>query len=173
MNESGIITGTRAVEDADGVPVELLFGSQVIARTTTIDGVYTFSGLTSGAYQAQSFVNGPRGDKTKVLTIVSTDLFSGDTLQLAWFGDLLPVPNPVGNETVVQFGLQITQFVDINIMSIAGDTVRTLLRETLPTGTHEVRWDGTDKDDVPVSGSMYWLTMAGPPPDYRAQLLFK
>jgi hypothetical protein len=180
VDGSGTFAGTRVVGDADGVAVELLYGTQVIARTTTIGGVYAFSGLGAGAYVARSFVNGPIGDRTQLLTIVDSDLAVGDTLRLESLGDLYPVPNPVGAETFVYFTLPDSERVDLEILSMAGDTVKTLLRATRPAGQNQVRWDGTDRSGAPSTAPLVWITFMAVPdsahpaifPDHRAQLLF-
>src|SRR5262245_16678286 len=54
VTPSGDFAGTKVVGDADGVPVELTFGDQVVARTQTVGGVYTFHGLAPGAYVART-----------------------------------------------------------------------------------------------------------------------
>ena len=143
-----------------------------MARTTTLEGIYQFSGLAAGAYVTRSIVNGPIGDKTVPLTIVDSDISVGDTLQLVSAGDLYPVPNPVGAETTVYFVLPDTEQVDIEIMSMAGDTVKTLLHATRPAGLNQVRWDGTDRNRLPSTAPLVWITFTTPP-DYRAQLLFR
>src|SRR5512145_620368 len=54
VNEDGTHGGTRVVDNASGVPVELLHGDKVVGRTTTVDGTYRFSGLAPGDYVARS-----------------------------------------------------------------------------------------------------------------------
>src|SRR5687767_10488689 len=82
VNVSGQVVGNRVVTDADGVEVELLFGTQVVATTTTVDGKYRFTGLAPGGYRARARVIGTIQDQTVVLTLQDSDLVSGDTLHL-------------------------------------------------------------------------------------------
>lgn len=179
VDGTGRFAGTRVVGDADGVAVELLYGTQVIARTTTVGGVYTFPGLLAGGYRTRCPVNGPIGDQTQVLTIAETDLSVSDTLRVASSGDFYPVPNPVQSETLVYFELADTTRVDIEILGMAGDTVRTLLRAKRPPGLNQVRWDGTDRGGSLSTAPLVWITFTSQPdpteallPDYRAHLLF-
>ena len=172
VDGNGKFTGTQVVSDADGVQVELLYGTQVVGRTTTVDGVYSFPGLPPGAYVARSRVIGDIGDHTAVLTVVSSDLVARDTLRLASRGDLFPVPNPVEGETFVYFELPDTEWVDVEIIGVAGDSVRTLLAAVRARGLNQVRWDGLDRYGRPVPPALYWVTLASGG-DYRAQLLFK
>jgi hypothetical protein len=168
----GVPAGTRVVGDADGVPVDLLAGAEVIAHTTTVHGVYTFTGLAPGAYQARSMVIGNVWDKTNVFTIVRTDLAAGDTLRLVSEGDLYPVPNPVATETTIYFELPETTLVDIRIRDLAGGTVRKLLQAKRPPGLNQVIWTGVDSAGTPARSPLYWATFeAGQ--DVRVQLLFR
>lgn len=180
VDDQGRFAGTRVVGDADGVEVELLYGTRVIARTTTVGGVYTFPGLLPGGYVTRSFINGPVGDESQLLTMTEADLSVGDTLRVASLGDFFPVPNPFAGETTVYFSLPDTERVDVEILSVAGDTVKTLLRAMRPAGLAQVRWDGTDRNGNPSTAPIVWITFTPLPdstgtpplPDYRAHLLF-
>jgi hypothetical protein len=172
IDDQGKVGTTRVVDDADGVLVELLFGHDVIARTETAHGIYTFSGLAPGAYQTQAIVNANVWDKSNVFTITKTDLEAGDTLRLTSQGDLYPVPNPVVTVSTIYFALPDTMVVDVRIKDLAGQTVRRLLEAPRPPGINQVVWDGSDSLNVPVHGRHYWATLeAGT--DHRAQLLFR
>ena len=47
-DSSGRFTGTKVFADADGVPVELLSDTRVVATATTVKGRYTFTDLPAG-----------------------------------------------------------------------------------------------------------------------------
>jgi len=143
-----------------------------VARTQTVQGIYTFPGLAPGAYQTQATVNANVWDKSNVFTIVKTDLVAGDTLRLTSQGDLYPVPNPVVTASTIYFALPDTMVVDIRIEDLAGQTVKRLLQAPRPPGINQVVWNGSDSLEVPVGGHQYWATLdAGA--DHRAQLLFR
>src|SRR5262245_14748360 len=91
VTPGGDFAGTKVVGDADGVAVELAFGDQIVGRTKTVHGVYTFDGLAPGAYVARTAGADPLYDETNVLTIARSDLSAGDTLRLKAMGDLFPV----------------------------------------------------------------------------------
>lgn len=172
VNAQGQFAGTRVMGDADGVPVELVRNGQVVATTTTIDGVYRFGGLASGSYIARVTVIGDIGDQTAPLTIAGFDLASADTLKLASRGDLFPVPNPFSTGLSVYYVLGDSADVDIQVLDIGGSMVRRLLRDRLPGGQHEVVWNGLDQAGQAVPAGFYWVTLAASV-DVRAQLLFK
>ena len=180
VDPGGNFAGTRVVGDADDVPVELVFGSQVVARTLTVDGVYRFDGIAPGGYTARTSV-GPLHDETNVLTIVHSDLPAADTLRLVAQGDLFPVPNPIGRRTTIYFWLDDTTRVDLRVVDLAGRPVRHVVNEfTFPGGLMAAGWDGRDDAGRLATATMFWLIFHGQSPrdtlgllDERIHLLFR
>ena len=173
VNADGSYAGTRIVGDADGIGVELLHGSIVVARTTTEDGVYRFTGLKPGGYVARSWVVGDIGDQTSSLVIAVSDVSSADTLHLVPRGDLHPVPNPFTDETQVYFDVpRETTYVEVEILDATGAHITNLLAQEVPPIRQAVFWDGTDDLGHPVPGTYFWITYAAGA-DIRAQLLFR
>jgi hypothetical protein len=172
VDVNGKFAGTRVLGDADGVPVELLHGSEVVGRTTTVDGIYRFSGLLPGDYVARSRVIGDFGDQTNPMVIATSDVSAADTLQLASRGDLCPVPNPFADSTRIFFTVPETMWVDVGILDVGCNTVKNLQSlESLPL-RQAVYWNGRDQTGRPATDSLYWVTyVAGH--DVRAHLLFK
>jgi hypothetical protein len=169
----GGYAGTRVMGDADGIPVELLRGGTVIARTTTVHGTYTFSDLPpSDDYVARSRVIGDIGDQTVALTIATYDVAAADTIRLASRGDLFPVPNPFVDSTQVYFAVLDTTRVDMNIVDVGGQTIKSLLSLPLQPGYQAVFWNGRDQAGRVVTGSLFWVTYVSGS-DVRAALLFK
>jgi len=162
--------GTLVVGDIDGIPVELLYGSQVVARTTTVDGVYRFGGLRPGGYVARSRIIPGIEDETRPLTVADADVQAADTLRLQSLGDLFPVPNPFSDTARVYFQVYDTALVELALRDIEGRKVRTLLDLELRPALHTVIWTMR----APASGGPaevpYWLTFNSGP-DVRAQLL--
>lgn len=188
VNANGDFAGTRVVGDADGVPVELLFGDQVVARTTTVDGVYAFHGMAPGAYVARTGQIGPIHDETNPLTIARSDVRAGDTLRLASLGDLFPVPNPAQPRTTIYFYLADTARVEMHILDMAGNPVfRVVPSFQFPPGLWTASWDGRNEGGRQVPDGMYWVLFRGRDPhaehdgdvgpgigdDLRVQLLFR
>ena len=173
IDEQSHVYGNRTARDADGVVVELTDGASVIARTTTVDGIYRFDGVPQGGYRARTRLLGRTMDSTRVLTIASVDVTVADTLRLASFGDLVPAPNPVLTSTLIYFVVPDTVTARIEIRDLAGETFRLLHEmEYLPGFVNVAFWDGFDSRDRPASAAYYWATfVAGD--DVRAQLLFR
>ena len=64
-------------------------------------------------------------------------------------------PNPFNLSTTIGFTLPKYGFARLDIYSIVGQKVRTLLAENLPAGRHTVIWDGCDWSGIPVSTGVY------------------
>jgi hypothetical protein len=180
VNTGGAVTGTQEVQDADGVAVELVYGTSVVARTWTRGGDYTFTDLAPGGYRARSWLTPAINDSTRPLTIAQGDIVIGDTLRLASAGELTPVPNPFAAETIVYFTLPDTERIYVDVLGVAGDTIKPLLHAERLGGQNQVRWDGTDRHGQLSVAPLAWITFSTPADsgqavairDLRGQLLF-
>lgn len=84
--------GSRVVADADGVPVDLLFGGAVLRTNHTTDGAFRFTGLPPGGYFARARIFGSLGVTSGGLTVATRDVAAPDPLVLESVGDLYPAP---------------------------------------------------------------------------------
>ncbi len=169
---SGHFAGTKVVGNADGVQVELAFGSRIVGVTTTVKGIYKFSGLGPGGYIARTRVVGAIADTTEKLTVVNQDLVVRDTLRLAALGDLYPAPNPSPDTTTVYFEVPRIEPITIAVLDLGGRRVRTLFSDLALGGLASIVWDGRDAGGAIVTDAMYWITFTSGD-DVRAQLLFR
>lgn len=155
----GDFSGTRIVADADGLPVELLYGERVVARTHTTRGSYRFDGLEPGGYRTRVHIDDVVSDMTGALTIAKSSVHSRDTLRLVSRGDLYPVPNPAIPATRVYFEVPETTHVFLRVRNVEGAHVRTLVDEEVPAGLNGYPWLGDDETGRPVPSGIYWLTL--------------
>lgn len=172
VNSGGGFAGTKVVGDADGVPVELVYGSRVVARTTTVDGIYRFTGIAPGGYFARTNPVGPNADQTEDLTVANYDIAVADTLRLVSVGDLRPTPNPIGTGSWVYFEIPDSQYVEVKVHDMGGTPVRTLLAAFQPSGLRGAFWDGLNSSYVAAPGTNFWVTFVSGA-DARAHLVFK
>ncbi|MCP4291670.1 MAG: T9SS type A sorting domain-containing protein [bacterium] len=70
-------------------------------------------------------------------------------------------PNPFNPLTVISFGLEQAQFVELKIFNIHGQHVRTLFSETRSAGNHSVNWNGRNSNGHAVSSGMYLYQISG------------
>ena len=172
IDTNGRPAGTRVVGDADGVKIDLVRNNRVIASTTTVDGIYTFAGLGTGVYIARTVSLGGIHDTTVALTVAVRNVAVADTLRMYSRGDLYPVPNPFTDSTVVYFEVSDTMFVEVTIRDLAGNRVRSLVAEELPSGLQQVSWDGRDDDGALAPSMIHWMVYEADD-NLRAHLLFR
>ena len=56
---------------------------------------------------------------------------------------------------MIRFDLPHERPVELDVFSVAGRHVVSLVDRTLPAGTHTVRWDGRDQAGVKVAPGVY------------------
>jgi hypothetical protein len=68
-------------------------------------------------------------------------------------------PNPFNPATTILLSLKTDANVVLNVYNFRGVLVRQLRNETMAAGFHEVVWDGTDNDGLPVAAGVYLADM--------------
>jgi hypothetical protein len=171
--DDGRPLGSRTVTDADGVPVDLLYGNSVLMRTHTTGGAFRFEGVAPGGYFARANIFGSLTEQSNGVTIASGDVDIANPLVLESVGDLYPAPNPVDTGTVITFASSNAGSALLRVLALDGTVVRTLYIDEMPSpGFYLTRWDGNDDHGASVPTGYYWMTYAAGP-DQRAQLLFR
>lgn len=72
---------------------------------------------------------------------------------------VLCVPNPFINSTLIQYSLNQTVSVILNIYDVTGCRVRPLLSGIQAAGLHELTWDAKDENGVILPGGVYFLSL--------------
>ena len=78
-------------------------------------------------------------------------------------------PNPFNPTTIINYELQITNYVELNIYNTLGQKVATLVSENLQAGVHQVEWDATGFS----SGVYFYHLQAGELHEVRKMVLLK
>jgi len=68
-------------------------------------------------------------------------------------------PNPFNPETTIKFGTNKDINVTIDIYNLKGQKVRQLTNELYNKGTHQLKWNGLDDNNKPVSSGIYFCKM--------------
>jgi uncharacterized repeat protein (TIGR01451 family) len=68
-------------------------------------------------------------------------------------------PNPFNAETRIPFVLPDKQYVSLEIYSVLGQKVRTVLATTMPMGEHVARWDGLDDQGYAMTSGLYLVVL--------------
>jgi hypothetical protein len=69
------------------------------------------------------------------------------------------VPNPFADRASVRFSLAQEGPVDVSIYSVDGRRVRTLVRGTLPAGTHTFEWDRGNDQGTRMGPGLYFVRL--------------
>ncbi|MFC1557551.1 two-component regulator propeller domain-containing protein [candidate division KSB1 bacterium] len=69
-------------------------------------------------------------------------------------------PNPFNAGTVIPFYLALSSVVKIDVYTVCGRKVVTLMDDLLPSGRHEIVWNGTDRAGHTVSSGVYFFTFS-------------
>ena len=69
------------------------------------------------------------------------------------------VPNPFNPETTIRFTLARESQVRLEVFDVVGQRVLVLVEEQLPTGAHQVLWDGRGESGEPVSSGVYFCRL--------------
>ncbi|MEJ2542504.1 MAG: T9SS type A sorting domain-containing protein [Calditrichaceae bacterium] len=65
-------------------------------------------------------------------------------------------PNPFNPATTIIFSNQESMQINLDIYSINGSHIKSLVNGYLNVGSHQIIWDGTDKNNNPVSSGVYF-----------------
>ena len=83
-------------------------------------------------------------------------------------------PNPFNPQTTVDFSLANSGRVRIAVYDVRGSLVHRLVDETMPAGSHQARWNGTDEKGLPASSGVYFVRMiAGSYQEVRKIVMLK
>ena len=68
-------------------------------------------------------------------------------------------PNPFHQGTSIAFDMPVASRVTLEVVSVGGRVVRTLVSDNMPAGRHSVSWDGRDAEGQQVGPSIYFIRM--------------
>ena len=84
-----------------------------------------------------------------------TKVESADGARAQTFSLKRNYPNPFNSETVLSFSLQQASSVELSVISLHGEVVKTLLSRRYSAGSHRVIWDGCDDRGRPLASGTY------------------
>jgi len=75
---------------------------------------------------------------------------------------LVAAPNPARGPVGLDFSVPTDGWVDLEVFSVQGSRVRTLVGRNLRAGEHRFLWDRTDQQGRPVAPGTYYVRYRGP-----------
>jgi len=88
--------------------------------------------------------------------------------------DLTNYPNPFNPNTTFSFSIDKDSSVELSIINIKGQKVKTLINEQMQKGIHTSVWSGLDSNNKPVSSGIYlYKIKAGTQESVKRMLLLK
>jgi photosystem II stability/assembly factor-like uncharacterized protein len=149
--------GSIRFSGVDGVPMEYAVKLVNLSNTVPVD----LRTAADYSYRAAEEI-------TRFKLIIGKKRFVEDQLASVVpdaFELLQNYPNPFNAGTTIVFRTPKESHIQLKIVSLLGQTVRTLMDERLTPGTYTVRWEGTDQYDRPVASGVYFyqLISAGKP----------
>lgn len=68
-------------------------------------------------------------------------------------------PNPFNSQTTIRYEIDEPGMVSLEIYSLQGRRVKTLVREHQSVGIYQTCWDSTDENAVPVASGVYFVRL--------------
>ena len=69
-------------------------------------------------------------------------------------------PNPFNSGTTIRFSVSGQQRTSLNVYSVVGQKIRTLIDNKLEGGSHSATWDGRDEDGKLVGSGLYFCRLS-------------
>jgi hypothetical protein len=80
-------------------------------------------------------------------------------------------PNPFNPRTAIRFALPSESHLALEIFDVLGRRVRVLADGTLPAGTHDLIWDGTDNSGRRLGSGVYLYRLSSGIQSYSGKML--
>jgi len=68
-------------------------------------------------------------------------------------------PNPFNPATTIEYNLNSSENVQLNIYDIKGERIKTLVNDFQPAGNYKVQWDGTNSQGSKLSSGVYFYSI--------------
>ena len=171
LDRDGNFAGTRILGDADGVPVDLLYGTQVLAHTTSQDGSYRFDKVHPGGYAVRVRILPGVEWTIDDVVVVNRDVAVGDTLMPTSIGSMFPVPNPFVDAMTAYIPVDDTTDARVALLDLSGRLIQTFFDHPVLPALYQV---SVSFPPLPAGSAptYYWLTYSAGA-DVRAQLLVR
>ncbi len=153
--DSGWQSGSAYLYDASDAT---LVNKLLVIDGAQFDRFGTSVAVENGLVAGGAIGFGGSGTETGYVCVFGADVPTGVESSTSIVGRiLLPAsPNPFGSSTTLSYVLDAPGRVALDIISVSGRYVRSLVNEHLSTGTHNIDWDGRDAHGRELSAGVYF-----------------
>jgi hypothetical protein len=134
--------------DRNGLDVSVA----LIGRGATLTGAGELLRVTTGADLGRASISARGADNADLATALAPTAAPLPTA----FAVKGNYPNPFNPQTTIVFALPEARDVQVRVYALDGSLVRTLVRERLASGRHDIVWDGRDALDRRVASGAYF-----------------
>jgi flagellar hook assembly protein FlgD len=82
------------------------------------------------------------------------------------------IPNPFAGTTQISFSLPRASQVKIDVVTVEGRLVKTLIDEHAGPGIHHINWDATDTSGRSVAAGIYFYRIVTPGATATRKMVF-
>lgn len=153
--------GNIIINDGSGACTLRIDRDTNIPGTTAPNGVVNITGI-AGQFDTESPYNSgyqilPRStDDITLVTAIEPDASFELPKTFALHQNY---PNPFNAGTVIAFSIPRQVLVSLEIYSVSGQKIMTLMEKKLAAGTHKLAWEGTDSNGQQVASGVYLLKL--------------
>ena len=134
--------------DRNGLDVSVA----LIGRGATLTGAGELLRVTTGADLGRASISARGADNADLATALAPTAAPLPTAFVVKGN----YPNPFNPQTTIVFELPEARDVQVRVYALDGSLVRTLVRERLESGRHDIVWDGRDALDRRVASGAYF-----------------
>jgi hypothetical protein len=98
----------------------------------------------------------PYVERTIIETTATTLVESDQANKFISYELFQNYPNPFNPSTTIQFNLSDANHINLDIYSINGVHIKSLVNDYLESGSYQYTWNGKDKHNIPVSSGVYF-----------------
>jgi hypothetical protein len=160
--------------EANGNEFKLFFNDQELPGGPFTDTTYASGAIGTYVFGFDTAVTVHlKTDDISVNSLV-TSIKNGNDQKINTFSLAQNYPNPFNPSTQISFNIPSPENVQMVVFNSLGQKMRTLINENLPSGTHQVAWNGRDNfgNELPA-GIYYYQIKAGEFQQTRKMLFVK
>ncbi len=174
--QNGNVVGFVRRQNGQGIAGATITASSGNTATTNSAGAYSMV-LPVGSYSITATANGFHPNTIENVIVVPNQnvTVNFEMIPTSNEDELIPVtitqlngnyPNPFNPETIISYDIKDACYVSLEIYNLRGQLVRTLVKDTLPSGRYRTVFNARDVKGLPLGSGVYFYRFTAG--DYHA-----